>query len=140
MVLPVTGGGDEGGGDRVGSDIDPPEEEHGHATYCDAADSVPVQEGRKTAGCTGTKAVVGSDGDRLEGGQGEGGSKGRSGGACFDGHILRVRGRHTRWDCERQRGGGVPGSKRLQWSGVEQSGTEWSGVERSGAEWSGAED
>ena len=40
----------------------------------------------------------------------------------------------------RHQGGGVPGSKRLQWSGVEQSGAEWSGVERSGAEWSGEED
>ena len=46
---------------------------------------------------------------------------------------------HRGGDRGRHRGGGVPGSKRLQWSGVERSGAEWSGVERSGAEWSGVE-
>ena len=61
--LPVPGGGDEGGGNRADSDIDPPGAEHGCAIYFDAADSGPVQEGSKTAGCTGTKAVVGADGD-----------------------------------------------------------------------------
>ena len=50
LVLPVTGGGDEGGGDRAELDIDPPEAEHGCEIYCDAADSGPVQGGSKTAG------------------------------------------------------------------------------------------
>ena len=117
VVLPVTGGGDEGGGDRVDSDIDPPEAEHGRAIYCNAADSGPVREGRKMGGYTDTNAVVVADGDRLEGGQGEGGSNGRSGGAGVDGHRLGVRGRHTGWDRERHGGGGIPGRKRLQWSG-----------------------
>ena len=42
MVLPVPGGGDEGGGDRADLDIDPPEAEHNRAIYCDAANSGPV--------------------------------------------------------------------------------------------------
>ena len=42
VVLPVTGGGDEGGGDRLDSYLNPPEAEHGRAIYCDAADSGPV--------------------------------------------------------------------------------------------------
>ena len=63
MVLPVPGGGDEGGGYRADSDIDPPEAEHGRAIYCDAADSGPVQGKSKTAGGTGPKAMVRADRD-----------------------------------------------------------------------------
>ena len=124
VVLPVPGGGDEGGGDRADLEIDHPEAEHGRAIYCNAADSGPVKEGSNTAWCTGTKAVVGADGDQLEGGQGKGGSSGRCGGAGVDRLGLGARGRHTGGDCRRHRGGGVPGSKRLQWSGVEWSGAE----------------
>ena len=86
-------------------------------------------------GRTGNQALVGVDGDQLEGSQGEGGSSSRSGGAGNEGvDRLRVRGRrqHNRQDRERHGRGGVPGSKRLQWSGVGQSGAEWSGVERGG--------
>ena len=67
MVLPVPGGGNEGGGDRADLDIDPPEAEHGHAIYCDSADSGPVRGGSKTAGVTGPNEMVGADRDRLEG-------------------------------------------------------------------------
>ena len=77
MVLPVPGEGDEGGGDRADSDVDPSEAEHGRVIYCDAADSGPMRGGSKTAGGMGPKEMVGSDGDRLEGGQGKGGSIGR---------------------------------------------------------------
>ena len=42
MVLPITGGSDEGGGDRSDSDLNPPGAEYGRAIYCDAADSGPV--------------------------------------------------------------------------------------------------
>ena len=63
MVLPVLGGGDEGVGDRVYSDLDPSEAEHGRAIYCDAADSGPMQGGSETAGGTGPKEMVGADGD-----------------------------------------------------------------------------
>ena len=88
--------------------------------------------------------MVGADRDRLEGGQGKGGSKGRrrsdgAGGAGVDGLGLVARSRHTGGDCGRHQVGGVPGGKRLQWSGAERSGAEWSGVERSGAEWGGVE-
>ena len=67
VVLPLPGGGDEGGRDGADSDIDPPEAEHGRKIYCNAAYSGPVRGGSKTDGCTGPKAVVGADGDRLEG-------------------------------------------------------------------------
>ena len=92
--LPVPGRGDEGGRDRADLDINPPEAEHGRAIYCDVADSGPVKGGSKTARCTGPKAMVGADGDRLEGGQGKGGSNrrrsGRGGGAGIDGLGLGV--------------------------------------------------
>ena len=82
MVLPVPGGGDEGGRDRADLEIDPPESEHGRAIYCDTADSGPVRGGSKTAGDTGPKEMVGADGYLLGGGQGKGGSNRiRSGGA-----------------------------------------------------------
>ena len=143
MVLPVPGRGNEGGGDSADSDVDPSEAEHGRTIYCDAADSGPMQGGSETAGGTGPKEMMEVDGDRLEGGQGKGGSKGRrlsggGGGAGVDGLGIGARSRHTGGDRGRHQGGGVPGCKRLQWSGVERSGAEWSGVERSGAEWSGA--
>ena len=69
--------------------------------------------------------MVGADWGRLEGGQGEGGSKGiirrRGGGrAGVDGLVLGAQSRHTGGDRGRNRGGGVPGSKRLQWSGAGQ--------------------
>ena len=94
----------------------------GRTIYCDAADYGPVRGGSKTARCTGPNVMVGADGDRLEGGQGKGGSNRRSGGASIDGLGLGVRGRHTGWDRERHGGGGIHGSKRLQWSGVEWGG------------------
>ena len=123
MVLPVPGRGDEGGGDRADSDIDPPEAEHGRTIYCDAADSGPVQGGSKTAGGTDPKEMVGADGNRLEGGQGKGGSNvrrsGGGGGAGFDGLGLGVRGRHTRGDRVRHEGGGASGSSGVEWSGAE---------------------
>ena len=136
VILPVPGGGDEGGRDHADLDIDPPETEHGREIYCDAADSGPMREGSKTAGCTGPKVVVVVDRDLMEGGQRKGGSNGRIGGARVDRLGLGVRGRHTGWYRERHGGGGVPGRKAAP---VEQSGVEWSGVERSGVEWRGVE-
>ena len=109
MVLPVPGGGDEGGGDRADSDIDPPEAEHDRTNYCNATDSGPVRGGSKTAGGTGPKEMVGADGDQLEGGHGKGGIKGmrrrgEGGGARVDGLRLGDRSRHT--------GGGTAGGTR----------------------------
>ena len=127
VVLLVPGGGDEGGGDGADPDVDPSEAEHDRAIYCDAANSGPLGGGGETAGDTGTKDMVGADKDRLEGGQVKGGSKGRrqsggGGGAGVDGLGIRSRSRHTGGYRRRHRGGGVPGSKRLQWSRVERSG------------------
>ena len=42
VVLPVTGGSDEGGGDRSDLDLNPLKAEYSRAIYCDAADSGPV--------------------------------------------------------------------------------------------------
>ena len=39
MVLPIPGGGFEGGRGREGQDVHPPETEHGRAIYCDKANS-----------------------------------------------------------------------------------------------------
>ena len=72
----------------------------------------------------GIQEVARTDGDRLEGSQREGGSSIRSGEAGnegVDGLGFRGRRRNGR-DRKRHGGGGVPGRKRLQWSGVEQSG------------------
>ena len=87
---------------------------------------------KKTAGCTGTQAEVEADRDKLEGIQREGGSSSRSdraGNEGVDGLRVRGRQRHNGRDRMRHEGGGVPGRKRLQWSGVERSGAEWSGAE-----------
>ena len=129
MVLPVPGGGDEGGGDHADLDIDPLEAEQGRAIYCDAADSGPVRGGSKTDGGTGTKEMVKADRDQLEWGQGKGRSKGiRSGGGGGSGVDrlgLGAQGRHTGGDPRWHRVGGLPGSKQLHWSGVDQSGAGW---------------
>ena len=42
LVLPITGGIDEGGRDCSDSDLNPPEAEYSRAIYCNAADSGPV--------------------------------------------------------------------------------------------------
>ena len=55
VVLPVPGGGDEGGGDRADLDVDPSEAEHGCAIYCDAADYGPMRGGSEATGYTGHK-------------------------------------------------------------------------------------
>ena len=95
MVLTVPGGGDEGGGDRADFYVNPSEAEHGRAIYCDATDSGPMQGGSETTGGTGPKEMVGADRNRLEGGQGNFGSKGirqsgGGGGAGVDGLVLRA--------------------------------------------------
>ena len=36
MVIPITGGSDEGGRDRSDSDLNPPEAEYGRTIYCNA--------------------------------------------------------------------------------------------------------
>ena len=109
------------------SDVYPLEAEHGRAIYCNAADSGPMRGGSETAGGTGPNEMVGEDGDRLEDGQGKCGSKGRrqsggGGGAGVNGLGLGAPSRHTGGDHGQHRVGGVPGSKRIQWIGVEQSG------------------
>ena len=61
LVLPSIGRSDEGGRDRSDTDVNPPEAEYGRATYCDAADSGPVQKGHSAARRAGSLEVVGTD-------------------------------------------------------------------------------
>ena len=76
-----------------------------------------MRTGHPAARRTGVSAVVGTDGDILEGsaveGGGNSGGTGNGGGSGFGarGRTGRVHGRN--------RGGGVSGSERVQWSGVE---------------------
>ena len=63
MILPVPGGGDEGGGVRTDLDVNPSEAEHSRAIYCDTADSGPMPGGSEMARDTGPKEMVGADGD-----------------------------------------------------------------------------
>ena len=126
MVLPVPGGGDEGGGDGADPGVDPSEAEHGRAIYCNAADSGPLQGGGETDGETFSKEMVGGDGYRLEGVQGKIGRKGRrrSGGGGRSGVDGLVLGANTP-------GGTTGGTGEEVYLGANGS---------SGAEWSGAED
>ena len=90
-----------------------------------------MQAGHTAARRAGVSVVVGTDGDRPEGSAREGGGNRNGSGFLVRGRAGRGRGRRRR--------GGVPGSERVQWRGLERIGAEWSGVERSGAEWSGVE-
>ena len=42
MVLPIPGGGFEGGRCREGQDVNPPDIEHGRAIYCNDTNSGPL--------------------------------------------------------------------------------------------------
>ena len=130
MVLPLPGGGSKGGGDSEGQYIGPPETEYGRAIYCDATDSGALRGGGETTGDTSPTAMVGTVGDRLEAGKGEGGS-GRGSGGSKQGSVgdsgigigIGIGpSPHAGWDRGRHRGGGVPGSQWIQWGRVEQGG------------------
>ena len=74
LGIPTAGGGTEGGGNDGDTDINYLEAEYGHAIYCDAADSVPIQAGHPEARNAGVLAVVGAGGDRPGGSTEIGGS------------------------------------------------------------------
>ena len=100
LVLPLIGGGHEGGGDHRRPNIHTQKSEHGRAVYCYTTAS-----GRGSAGNT---KVVGSDGHRLGEGQGEGSGNGIS---------VRIGDGHGG-------GGGAVNrkqGKRLKWGGMERS-------------------
>ena len=63
LVLPFVGRSNEGGRDRLDTDVNPPEAEYGRSIYCDAADSRPVRKGHLAARRAGIPSVVGTDGD-----------------------------------------------------------------------------
>ena len=130
VVLPLPGGGPKGGGGRESQDIGPPETEYGRAIYCDTTDSGAMQGGGAVAGDTCPTAVVGAVGNRLESGEGKGGSGSRTGGSKCGGDGDTGIGSgsgfgtspHNGVDRGRHRGGGVPGSQWFQQSGVERGG------------------
>ena len=130
MVLPLPGGGSKGGGGCEGQDIGPPETEYGCAIYCDTTDSGTLRGGGEAAGDTSPTAVMGAVGNRLEVGEGEGGSNSGAGGSkqgIVGDTGIRIGSRigpipHTGVDCGRHRGGGVPESQWFQWGGLEWGG------------------
>ena len=118
LVRPAVGGSNEGDRDGWDTDINPPEAEYGRAIHCDAADSGPVRTGHPAARRAVVLAVVGTDGDRIEGSAGEGGGGSSGGTGNGGGFRFGVRGRTGRGRGS-NRGGGVPGSEQVQWSGAE---------------------
>ena len=72
MVLPLTGGGHEGGGAHRRLNVHKQKAEHGRALYCYATASGPLRGGDSERGSAGNTEVMGSDGNRLVEGQGEG--------------------------------------------------------------------
>ena len=130
MVLPLPGGGSKGGKGCEGQDIGPPETEYGRTIYCDTTKSGALQGGGEAAGDTCPTAVVGTVGNRLESGKGEGGSRSGAGrskhGRVQDTGIRSGSGirtnPHAGVDRRQHREGGVPRSQRFQRGGVERGG------------------
>ena len=106
VVLPLTGGGHEGGGAHRRPNIHKQKAEHGRAVYCYATASGNLQGGDAERGSPGNTEVVGSDGNRLREGQGKGNGNGIS---------VQIRDIHG--------GGGGTGNrnqgKRIKWGGME---------------------
>ena len=114
MGIPTAGGGNEGGGNGGNTDIYYTEAEYGHAIYCDAADSGPMQAGHSAARSMGVLEVVGAGGN-IPGGRAETGggisNKIRDGVRGGVGQVSdQGRGRSQ---------GRVSGSKRVKWIGTE---------------------
>ena len=108
MVLPLTGGGHEGGGVHQHPNIHKQKAEHDRAVYCYATASGPLRGGDADRGSAGKNGVVGSDGHRLGEVKGEG-----------SGNVIGVR------LGDIHRGGGGAGNrnqgKRIKWGGMERS-------------------
>ena len=108
MVLPLTGGGHEGGGSCQRPNIHKQKAEHGRAVYCYATASGTLRGGDVERGSAGNTEVVGSDRHRLGEGQGEGHGNGLG---------VQLGDRHE--------GGGGKGNrnqgKRLKWGGMKRS-------------------
>ena len=130
--LPPPGGGAQGGRSREGQDIGPPETEYGRAIHCDATNSGALRGGEAAAGDTGTTAMVGAIGHRLEAGEGKGGKvgsgSGTGGGNCGGDGDTRIGNRsgpraspHKGVDHRQHRGGGVPGSQWVQLGRMERA-------------------
>ena len=130
MVLPLPGGESKEGGGCEGQNIGPPEIEYGRAIYCDTTDSGALRGGGEAAGDTCPTAVVGTVGNRLEFGPGEGSSSSGAGGSKHGrvgdtgiGSGSRIgTSPHAGVDRGRHRGEGVPGSQWFQRGGVERGG------------------
>ena len=117
LGIPTAGGGKEGSGNGGDTDIHNTEAEYGRAIYCDATDYGPMRAGHSAARSASVLAVVGAGRDRP-------GGSAETGGGIDDEVGDGVRGGVGR-GAERDRGrrqGGVSGSERVQWIGVEQGG------------------
>ena len=108
VVLPLTGGGHEGGRAHRRPNVHRKKAEHGRAVYCYTTASGPLQEGDAERGSAGNTEVVESDGHRMGEGQGE---------INGNGFGVRIRNIHG--------GGGGTGNrkqgKRIKWGGMERS-------------------
>ena len=115
LDIPADGGNNEGYGNGGDTELNSTEAEYVRRTHCDADDYGPIRTGHPAARRAGVLTVLGTDGDRPVGSAREGGgnsSRNRNGsGFGVRGRAGRRRGRKRR--------GGVPGSKRVQWSGAE---------------------
>ena len=108
VVLPLTGGGHEGGGAHRRPKIHKHKAEHGRAVYCYATASGTLRGGDTERGSAGNTEVVVSDGYRLGEGQGE---------VSGNGIGVRLGDRHGGGGGARNRKQG----KRLKWGGMERS-------------------
>ena len=103
-------------GDRGGTEVNNTKAEHGLTIYCDATDSGPMQAGHSAARSAGAPAVVGAGRNRPGGGEETGGGVNNEIGDRVGGGVgqetERIRGRR----------GGVSGSERVKWSGLERGG------------------
>ena len=121
MGLPACDGGTGGSGARGDTEVNNTEAEHGCAIYCDAADSGPMQAGHSAARSAGVSAVVGSGRNRPGGGKETGGGVNNEIGDGVGGGVRRG----TERGCWSRRGG-VSGSERVKWSGMERGGGQMS--------------
>ena len=114
LGIPTPGRGTEGSMNGGDADVHNMEAEYSPAIYCDATNSGTMRAGHSAARSAGVSAVVGAGPDRP-------GGSAETGGGINDEIRDRIRGGvgQVSKRGRRRRQGGVSGSKRVKWSGVE---------------------
>ena len=117
-LLPTTsGGGTEGGENGGDTDVYYTEAEYGHAIYCDAEDSEPMQAGHLAARSAVVLEVVGAGRNRSRGSAETGGGISDEIGDGVRGKV----GQGANRGLGRRRGR-VSGRERVKWSGLDRGG------------------